>query len=1501
MGVRAVAAGGTIVALVAAGVLIAPALLAHADPPTGGSTIVTETFTGASAPDPAWTVQGDACLTGAAAGSTPPAGSAQIPNCGAHRNGGATLPGLGVTPGYLQLTDLAGNAGGSVLYNKPVPASAGISITFDQFQYGGNGADGIGFFLVDGSTSLTATGGLGGSLGYAQRDNEPGIVGGYLGVGLDAFGNFWDDGEARGSGCPAGQRSPSTSSGAIAPNVISLRGPGAGTSGYCLLGATVRTPVTNANKPGTTLNGGSGTLRASTLTGSLRTVNIQITPVTVANPIPRVIVQVRYTPTGPWITELNIPAPPNTPSTYKFGLSASTGGSNDVHLIRAANIQTILPLPQLQLEKQVDRTAGTLPAVIVPGTSIPYQYTVTNAGTIPVSALSIADSRIPTASIACALTTLQPAPAVGSSTTCRGSYVVTAADAAAGSILNTATANAASAAGPVTSPEASATVSLTSSVALSKAVTTPAPYAVGQQVSFQYVVQNTGGSTLSTFTLTDNRMSAGAISCPLGTLAPGAQMTCTGSHVITAAQLNAQGFLVNTATVTAVTPIGQTVTSPPATAQIPVATDVGVTKIVNDSTPLVGDDVTFTVTATNNGPSVATNVVVTDQVPNYGPDSRLVYVSSTPSSGTYNPATGARAIPSIPVGGSATLSIVATVRSITAIANAASRTGMTQIDTNPANDKASVTLNPIVQTADLAITKTVVGNASVPVGSHATFRLTVTNLGPFAATNAAVLDTLPGSLTFVSATGDGSYSPATFTWSIGSLAVGQVVTLDITVTTTIVDTSTNLAVIRAGSTPPDPNPSNNSSTADLVVRPPIADLTIVKNVFPQTAVVGDTVTYQLAASNNGPEAVTGAFVDDLLPPGITATAVTVDRGTYDLATGRWTIGALAPGETLKAIVTATVDDAGTQVNTATMRDPIVTDPNEDNNSSSATVTTAQPTVDIGVTKAISLLQGGPSTRLPLNSLAEFTVTATNNPLATPATATDVMLRDQLPSNLTFVSATGDGTYDPATGEWTVGTLAPGASAVLIIRVIASTTGHTTNTVGLESLTQSDADPSNNSDSVDLDIVRLADLTISKSVAPVVARPGQTVTYTVTVTNNGPNASLDSYAFDPLMPAADITGFTAPPGTTFDPATRLWNLGGIPSGGSLTLTVDVLVRAQSGWFGNDVIVDDRQTIDPDFTNNEASASLHVPAADIRVQKAVDAPQAQLGDTVTFHVTVTNLGPDPAGVVQVDDLVPAGMTLVSATQSAGAYDPATGAWTLDSLDPVPPVRQAGPEETLTIVATASTLGTFINTAASDRTGSTPFDPDLTNNAQSAVVTVSPLPAVVTLSKTVSTPAAHVGDVFTYTLTVGNNGPADAENVQLDDPMPQGIVALTVDDTRCTLIQTAVSCDFGTLSPGSSIAIHVTAQATASGDYPNHAVAATTTPDPTPETGEASADITINEPAPVPPSGGGEPSASGALSGTGTDIGGPLGWAVVLLAVGSAMSVVEIIRRRRRHGRG
>src|SRR5215472_7767520 len=146
---------------------VAPgALRTIAAAPATGTAVFNETFTGTSVTDPTVvglnsgvSSAGGPCLTGAT--SSPPAGQSNLGPCSSSNQQSGPVPPRGTTPGYLQLTDSGTSRDGAVLFNSPLPATAGVQFTFEQYQYGGKEyqgttADGIGFFLVNGSANLTA-------------------------------------------------------------------------------------------------------------------------------------------------------------------------------------------------------------------------------------------------------------------------------------------------------------------------------------------------------------------------------------------------------------------------------------------------------------------------------------------------------------------------------------------------------------------------------------------------------------------------------------------------------------------------------------------------------------------------------------------------------------------------------------------------------------------------------------------------------------------------------------------------------------------------------------------------------------------------------------------------------------------------------------------------------------------------------------------------------------------------------------------------------------------------------------------------------------------------------------------------------------------------------------------------------------------------------------------------------------------------------------------------
>ena len=189
-------------------------------------------------------------------------------------------------------------------------------------------------------------------------------------------------------------------------------------------------------------------------------------------------------------------------------------------------------------------------------------------------------------------------------------------------------------------------------------------------------------------------------------------------------------------------------------------------KVVDNATPDVGTDVTFTITVSNQGPSGATGVTVEDQLP-----SGYTFVSSD---GAYDANTGIWTIGGLAEGESTELNITATVNATGDYVNVAQVEEANEDDTDstPGNDEpgeddqddAETDPNPVI---DLELDK-VVDNATPDVGTDVTFTITVSNQGPSGATGVTVEDQLPSGYTFVSS--DGAYDAATGIWTIGGLA-----------------------------------------------------------------------------------------------------------------------------------------------------------------------------------------------------------------------------------------------------------------------------------------------------------------------------------------------------------------------------------------------------------------------------------------------------------------------------------------------------------------------------------------------------------------------------------------------------------------------------------------------------------------------------------------------------------------------------------------------------------
>jgi len=215
----------------------------------------------------------------------------------------------GAGNGWLRLTSASGNQAGTAIYNTAFPSTDGIVVRFSYATYGGSGADGFSFFLLDGSTVNPQPGPSGGALGYSRSGGSNGLANAYVGIGFDEFGNFSADNLL---GTPPGS-TPFT------PNSIALRGSGNGLTGYrYLTGKVVGQGIATGSRAGA------------------RPVEIIILG-------GKITVKVDYG--SGYVTEINeydlsaATGQVTLPATFKLGFSGSTGGSTNFHEIRDASIR----------------------------------------------------------------------------------------------------------------------------------------------------------------------------------------------------------------------------------------------------------------------------------------------------------------------------------------------------------------------------------------------------------------------------------------------------------------------------------------------------------------------------------------------------------------------------------------------------------------------------------------------------------------------------------------------------------------------------------------------------------------------------------------------------------------------------------------------------------------------------------------------------------------------------------------------------------------------------------------------------------------------------------------------------------------------------------------------------------------------------------------------------------------------------------------------------------
>jgi uncharacterized repeat protein (TIGR01451 family) len=426
------------------------------------------------------------------------------------------------------------------------------------------------------------------------------------------------------------------------------------------------------------------------------------------------------------------------------------------------------------------------------------------------------------------------------------------------------------------------------------------------------------------------------------------------------------------------------------------AADLSVTQTNTPASVSVADDVVYTISVVNSGPDAASGVMLTDNLP-----TNTTFVTTHLSQGAWSISNNVLTanLGSIVSNGTATLSLHLTAVPQGVLTNFVSVLG-TEQDHNMNNNAAVslLTVQPIgspgsIAKADLSVSQT--APVSIGLGQLLTYSLTVTNAGPYSATNVTLNDALPAGASFVGALasqGTVAGASGSVNAALGVLASGASATLSIVANLAVVGANTNSMIVASDAI--DPNPGDNASSwITTVTRLPATDLLVDARASQSSVPVGANVTFTFLVVNDGPDDSTGIQLTVPLPAGMSFVSasggITPVSGTLNFALGPLAAGAIASAN---ATLNGTVP--GNVVSFAS-----ATSIEGGSNSASVTVSVFQPApplVDLAVTSSVN------DTYVPPGGSLVYTIVVADN---SPTVATGVVLTNKLPVSATFVSAT----------------------------------------------------------------------------------------------------------------------------------------------------------------------------------------------------------------------------------------------------------------------------------------------------------------------------------------------------------------------------------------------------------------------------------------------------------------------------------------------------------------
>ncbi len=703
-------------------------------------------------------------------------------------------------------------------------------------------------------------------------------------------------------------------------------------------------------------------------------------------------------------------------------------------------------------------------------------------------------------------------------------------------------------------------------------------------------------------------------------------------------------------------------------------------------------------------------------------------------------------------------------------------------------------------TTDLGLSVTASPEPAVQ-GINLTYNVAVTNQSLVSASAVVLTNVLPVGVTYDSATasqGGCSLVGGVVRCDLGVIGGGSGATVAIVVRPTTPGSLTNTFTVSTSSA--DGNPGNNVATVVSTVTPPLPILVsggtevLLESFSPSSGGIeaGETVTLNLALRNIGYAASTNLVATLLDGNGVSGSSGSQNYGAIAIGARvarPFTFTALGnAGETVSAVLQ--LQDGVLNLGTVTFHFTLGGDLTFANGAEIIinNLGAASPypaTIDVnGVAGVIgqarvtftklshtfpddidALLVGPLGQKLVLMSDAGGGTPIVNRTLTFTPTASGTLPNE---------SAIAAGNYLPSdftSGTEPAGDLFPApAPAGPLVASLASFNGTSPN--GTWSLFLHD-DGGNDGGSVSggwslgltivVPVLPLANLSVTASAAPVPAIVGEPLTYTVTVANSGPSNATAVVLTDLVPPGTGFVSANSSQGTASESAGVVTaNLGTINSGATATVAITVTPNSPGAKINVASVTGD--VTDLDLGNNSVTTSVTAnnPVADLVISASAAPSTVFVSSNVTFHITITNRGPNHADAVQVTNRLAASMNFVSATNSQGACSFSGGVITCDfgSL-------AANASATATIVATPFNAGAVANLFAVIATST---DSASANNTTNVITTVNALAPLIVSSGVALTSesvapangAIESGELVTINFGLRNVGTLDAGNL-------------------------------------------------------------------------------------------------------------------------------------------